>query len=487
MKTGKYFLRIVGILFIILLIIFSIVALIVWSTLSMHEKNTLLNMLIAHSNIFILLLLTIIPLMLTLFSIFFQYYIIPLYILAEEISLIYSVNPCHRIAKIKGSKIIKELTEIINQGSRRYEELKNNVAKQVEQAKLTLENDKNILTSIIEELSEGIVICNQKGKITFYNKQAKNLLSGSKGKFIGLDRSIYELLDENLINYAIEEIKKKLKQINASSYFVASGKINNPVSVEVVPILNCQKMFTGFILILNDIFPHPEIENRIQAFQRKPAISSVIPHKSSDFNLFKKNNGLLSNLTYTVFDTETTGLFIYEDEIVSIGAIRIVNQRLLYEEFFDTLVDPKRQIPIRSTRVHGIHPEMVIGKPSINKALPIFYKFAEDTVLVGHNVAFDMSMLNKNEKNSGIKFSNPVLDTLLLSEVVHPYHQDHQIEKICKRLGVKVEKRHTAMGDAITTGRIFLKLIPLLAEKGIYTLKDAEEASKNTYYGKLKY
>ncbi len=70
---------------------------------------------------------------------------------------------------------------------------------------------------------------------------------------------------------------------------------------------------------------------------------------------------------------------------------------------------------------------------------------------------------------------------------MHPFQEDHQIEAICDRLGIKVEQRHTAMGDAVTTGRIFLKLIPLLAKKEIHTLKDASEASKNTYYGRLKY
>jgi DNA polymerase-3 subunit epsilon len=84
-------------------------------------------------------------------------------------------------------------------------------------------------------------------------------------------------------------------------------------------------------------------------------------------------------------------------------------------------------------------------------------------------------------------FTNAVLDTLLLSAVVHPEQQSHNIEAITKRLGINVVGRHTAVGDALTTAEMFLKLIPLLEEMGIHTLKQAMEASKKTYYARIEY
>ena len=214
-----------------------------------------------------------------------------------------------------------------------------------------------------------------------------------------------------------------------------------------------------------------------------------------DFDLFGRAeqadelyDQLLTELAYTVFDMETTGLKPSEgDEILSIGAIRIVNCRLLREERFEQLVDPLRTIPWESVQIHGIHPEMVTGKPTIDKVLPRFQQFAEDTVLVAHNAAFDMRFLQMKEKQSAIQFINPVLDTLLLSAVVHPAHEDHNLEAIAQRLGIRVLGRHTAMGDALATGELFLKLLPLLAEKGIFRLKDALEASKQTYYARMKF
>ena len=61
------------------------------------------------------------------------------------------------------------------------------------------------------------------------------------------------------------------------------------------------------------------------------------------------------------------------------------------------------------------------------------------------------------------------------------------LEAIAERLGVQVIGRHTALGDAILTGEVFLKMIPLLAQQGIRTLREAREAAERTYYARLKY
>jgi DNA polymerase-3 subunit epsilon len=214
-----------------------------------------------------------------------------------------------------------------------------------------------------------------------------------------------------------------------------------------------------------------------------------------DFDLFDRagkvsglENQLLTELSYTVFDMETTGLNPSEgDEILSIGAIRIVNCRLLREERFEQFVDPLRPIPWESVQIHGIHPEMLLGQPTIDKVLPGFQQFVENTILVAHNAAFDMRFLQMKEELTAVKIINPVLDTLLLSAVVHPSHSNHDLEAIAQRLGVRILGRHTAVGDALATAEMFLKLLPLLANNGIYTLKDALAASQKTYYARIKF
>ena len=214
-----------------------------------------------------------------------------------------------------------------------------------------------------------------------------------------------------------------------------------------------------------------------------------------DFDMFlqagqhpESENRQLAELTYTVFDLETTGLNPNEgDEIISVGAIRIVNGRLLQKERFEQLVDPRRSIPWTSVKIHGIHPEMLQGKPNIDEVLPMFHDFVKDTILVAHNAAFDMRFLQLKEEQTGVRFVNPVLDTLLLSAVVHPSHEDHNLEAIANRLGVRILARHTAMGDAIATAEMFLKFLPLLSQQQIFTLKQALAASQKTFYARKQF
>ena len=225
------------------------------------------------------------------------------------------------------------------------------------------------------------------------------------------------------------------------------------------------------------------------------APSSTSQPEYYDFDLFQQpgqnpelDQRLLSALTYTVFDTETTGLQPSQgDEIISIGAVRIVNGRLLQQEIFDQLIDPRRPLPTESTAIHGITAEMLEGQPGIEAILPAFHRFSDDTVLVGHNAAFDMRFLQMKEASTGIRFIQPVLDTLLLSEVIHPNQDQHKLEAIAERLGITITGRHTALGDAMVTGEVFLRMLPLLADKGIHTLGDAREAAKKTVFARVQY
>ena len=214
-----------------------------------------------------------------------------------------------------------------------------------------------------------------------------------------------------------------------------------------------------------------------------------------DFDLFAQadtdtalDERPLGELVYTVFDTETTGLNPSGgDEIIQIGAARVVNGRLLRQESFEQLVDPGRDIPKAGIAIHGITPDMVVGQPRIDEVFPAFHQFAQDTVLVAHNAAFDMKFLQAPARRTGLRLQQPVLDTLLLSAVVHPHQESHRLEAIAERFGITVLGRHTALGDALVTAEVLLKLTPLLRDMGIVTLGQARAAAQQSYYARLKY
>lgn len=197
-----------------------------------------------------------------------------------------------------------------------------------------------------------------------------------------------------------------------------------------------------------------------------------------DFDLLSKARGAkvqdarLEDLTYVVFDTETTGLLPSQgDEIVQIAAVRIVNGRRVEGEVFDTLVNPRRSIPMSSTEVHGITDAMVQDAPFIEDVAARFHKFAEGAVLIAHNAPFDMEFLRRLEASLGLHFDNPVFDTVLLSAVVYGQHEVHSLDALSHRLGITIpeEARHTAIGDTVATADAFLKLMPMLQGRGLTT------------------
>lgn len=188
----------------------------------------------------------------------------------------------------------------------------------------------------------------------------------------------------------------------------------------------------------------------------------------------------LSELAYVVFDTETTGLKPTEgDRIIQIGAVRVVNRRILSGETFERLINPGRPIPPASIRFHGITDDLVVNKPPIEVVLPQFAEFAGNAVLVAHNAAFDLKFLQIMEAETGISFANPVLDTLLIAALVDP-EGDHSLDNVARRLGIETHRRHSALADALVAADVLVRLFDLLEAKGITTFDEAMRATNMT-------
>lgn len=205
-----------------------------------------------------------------------------------------------------------------------------------------------------------------------------------------------------------------------------------------------------------------------------------------DFDLFTRHppgrleDAELKALNFVVFDTETTGLEPSRgDEMISIAGVRIVNGRILRGEIFSTLVNPGRKIPPASTRIHGITDEMVAEASPLASILPRFHDYVGDGVLVAHNAAFDMAFLEKRQHEAEVSFDQPVLDTVLLAAHVFGRAESLTLDALAERFGIVIppEERHTALGDAIATAEVLLRLFNLLEAVDVVTLGDAIRVS----------
>jgi DNA polymerase-3 subunit epsilon len=181
-----------------------------------------------------------------------------------------------------------------------------------------------------------------------------------------------------------------------------------------------------------------------------------------------------------VLDTETTGLRVQEGHrVVSLAAVRVGAGTVRAHEAFDALVRPGRPIPAASTRFHGITDAMVAAAPPMEEVLPALLRYAGEAPLVGHEIAFDLDFLEAEALQLGLPRlarNRTVLDTRLISSLVHGSDMSHSLEAVSERLGVTILARHSALGDALATAEVFVRLLELLGRRGISTLGELLEA-----------
>ena len=181
-----------------------------------------------------------------------------------------------------------------------------------------------------------------------------------------------------------------------------------------------------------------------------------------------------------VIDTETTGLDPRRSFVIEIGAVRINAGRVQQTETFRSLVRPKDTIPRQSVAIHGIDDAKVADAPSFTEIWPAFSDFIDGHIVVGHTLGFDLSVLQRECERNAIAWKKPRgLDTQLLAQVAEPNLAGYSLEQLANWLGVELVDRHSALGDALTTARVFQALVPKLRDKGIRTVAEAMQACRS--------
>ena len=188
--------------------------------------------------------------------------------------------------------------------------------------------------------------------------------------------------------------------------------------------------------------------------------------------------GRISSAPFVVFDLETTGIGAKNNEIIEIGAVKVVDQTIV--DRYSVFVDPQRPIPYKIEQLTGINDSMVHGAKLITEILPEFLEFCKGCVMVAHNASFDMGFIHQKSKDQGLDSDFTVVDTVSMSRALLPHLGKHTLDHVAKELGVSLENHHRAVEDAEATAEIFLRLCKRLEEKGITTLTQLNEFGRPT-------
>ncbi|MBM7865266.1 3'-5' exonuclease [Heliobacterium gestii] len=172
---------------------------------------------------------------------------------------------------------------------------------------------------------------------------------------------------------------------------------------------------------------------------------------------------LLREIPFVVFDTETTGLSVPDDDVIALGAVALgLDAGGDRCPSFDRLVNPHRPIPALAREITGIDDEMVCAQPTIYPVLDDFLDFIDGAVLVAHGIAFDVGFLDKYLKPLRTRLYHPVIDTITLSRVIEPFRTDHSLDALVPDWRIAPRRRHSALGDAQMTADLFAAMLARL-------------------------
>jgi len=186
------------------------------------------------------------------------------------------------------------------------------------------------------------------------------------------------------------------------------------------------------------------------------------------------------DMRFAVLDLETTGFYHHlGDEIISIGAVIIEGGQIQTDRTFHELVDPHCRVPDEVQQLTGIQPEMLAGCRSFFEIMQPLLRFIDQSVIVGHNVAFDLGFINpKLKKYCHTKIDNHTLDTITLAQFLGIRSRGFSLDDLLVFYGIESVGRHTALGDALMTAEVFMRLISELKSHSIHTLLGLEIALK---------
>ncbi len=160
---------------------------------------------------------------------------------------------------------------------------------------------------------------------------------------------------------------------------------------------------------------------------------------------------------FAIVDIETTGTVYKYGKITEIAIYQYNGVRIT--DSFTTLVNPEQDIPYFITKLTGIDNTMVADAPKFYEVAREIVEFTAGRVFVAHNVSFDYKFLKEEFKRLGYNFNRKTLCTVKMARKLIPGHPSYSLGKLCSNLGITIEGRHRAGGDALATVKLLEVLL----------------------------
>ena len=310
------------------------------------------------------------------------------------------------------------------------------------------------LAAVLATLDEGIAVITEAGQVSLVNQAARERLGGAR---VDVGTSIFASLERHVLHGAMELAREQGRPLVTNLLSVDGDSI--AATIADLP------GHTGAVLRLaplSDFSGGGRVDHdmRLHDIPHAPEATLATP---------------LDALAGLVYDSETTGLDVATDRLVSVGAVAVSGGHVAPGVNIDCLVNPGVPISPRSIAIHGITDDMVQAAPPFVKLWPDLQSPFAERVVIGHNIGFDLAVLKRESERAGLEWHTPkFLDTLRLTASLFPDWQDLNLETIAAHLGVDVQGRHTALGDALVTAEVWARLLPLLEEAGVTTLGEAQ-------------
>ena len=267
----------------------------------------------------------------------------------------------------------------------------------------------------------------------------------------------FENSNHKMIYEAILDVYNETNKININTI---KQKLNNIVDLE-------------FLVDLIDVASEdPNVKYYIESMKNRDVTMERVELKHKK-NPVINSKGQSIDTTYCILDLETTGFLPAIAKITEVVIMKVQNGQVIDQ--FSCFVNPEKPIPPRVVEVTNITDDMVKDAETIDKVMPKILEFLGDSVIVAHNVGFDIGFLKQNAKNLGYEFDYTFIDTLILSKILFPDFRSYKLDKILETLEIEHQLEDRTMDYARNTYILFNIILDKIKDRGIKIVEDFNE------------